>query len=311
MKAIMYHYVRPDAAGMPYFRYLALDDFCRQLDLFEERHGFVSPEEFSAAVTSGETNSNGVVLTFDDGFRDHYDFVVPELKRRGLWGFFYIPTLIYQTGKLLDVHRTHILLGTHGGAAVLEVLQNLVRDDMLAHEGVAEFRTGTYVNQTNDDATQTVKRILNYFIADDYRTSVLDQLMTEFFAGRDQTVADFYITPPEIREMQDDGMIIGSHSASHRLLSTLDDAAQRVELEDSFGDLDDLIGGLSMRTFCYPYGGFHSFNATTERLLDELDCRFAFNVEARDIDTNDLTNRRQALPRYNCNMFDFGKARLG
>ena len=34
MKAVMYHYIRPGVKDLPYFRYLALDDFRRQLDYF-------------------------------------------------------------------------------------------------------------------------------------------------------------------------------------------------------------------------------------------------------------------------------------
>jgi hypothetical protein len=38
---------------------------------------------------------------------------------------------------------------------------------------------------------------------------------------------------------------------------------------------------------------------------------FAFNVEPRDISAGDLSRRPQALPRYDCNQFPHGDARLG
>ena len=31
------------------------------------------------------------------------------------------------------------------------------------------------------------------------------------------------------------------------------------------------------------------------------------NVEQRDVNNNDLCNRRQAIPRYDCNQFKYGK----
>lgn len=311
MKAIMYHYIRQESGGMPFLRYLGLDDFRKQLDYFAEHFGFIGKDEFLETIESGRPNSDGVVLTFDDGFNDHYDHVLPELKRRGLSGMFYVPTMMYTSRRLLEVHRVHVLLGTHGGATILDALQDIVTDEMLSHDHVSEFHNQTYSRQRNDESTTLVKRTLNYFISYDFRETVLDRLMEIFFPGESYLVSEFYMTPQKIREMQDAGMIVGSHSVSHPVFSKLDDTAQRKEIEDSFSFLDEVTGGLSVRTFCYPYGGFHTFTATTERLLEELGSRFSFNVEARDIGVADLTGRIQALPRYDCNLFPYGSARFG
>lgn len=310
MKAIMYHYVRPGSADMPYFRYLGLDDFRRQLDHFEEAYGFVSQDAFLASFTSAEVPP-GVVLTFDDGFRDHYDNVLPELRDRGLWGIFYVPVGMYATGKLLDVHRTHVLLGTFGGQVIIDALEASISEDMLDATHVAEFHTRPYSRQTNDEATTLAKRTLNYFISYDHREAALDRLMEHFVVDEAALVGDYYMTNAQIRELQDAGMIVGSHSCSHPLFSKLDEAAQRWEIEESFRYLDDVTGTLTVRSFCYPYGGFHSFNDVTERILDDVGCRFAFNVEQRDISPSDVLKRPQALPRYDCNQFPHGKARQG
>ena len=42
MKALMYHYVRPWPEDLPYFRYLHIDDFCRQLDWLQKTFSFPS-----------------------------------------------------------------------------------------------------------------------------------------------------------------------------------------------------------------------------------------------------------------------------
>ena len=91
MKAVMYHYVRPCAEGLPYFPYLALADFERQLDAFASTYGFVGREAFVDWAQGGPA-PDGVLLTFDDGLRDHRDFVLPVLQRRGLFGVFYVPS---------------------------------------------------------------------------------------------------------------------------------------------------------------------------------------------------------------------------
>ena len=309
MKAIMYHYVRPAPMDMPWFRYLHVDSFVKQLDYFAQTYGFVSREAYREAITQGRP-SPGVVLTFDDGLIDHYHYVLPILAERKLWGIFYIPTGMYSSGKLLDVHRVHVLLGRYGGEAMLENLYRIVSEEMLSHRHVEAFRAQTYTRQDNDEPTTLFKRILNYYIAGAHQTPVLDQLMETYVPEEGELCRAYYVNQAHIRALLDHGMMIGSHSVSHRVMSKLDVVEQRQEIEESIAYLQQSIDA-PIESFCYPYGGFHSFTAETERLLQESGCRFSYNVESRDISSRDLSERPQALPRYDCNLFPHGRASIG
>ena len=85
-------------------------------------------------------SQNGVVLTFDDGLKDHYNFVYPELKRRGLWGIFYIPTGQYKNKKILDVHRIHLLKGKLGSTKVLKKVLDKFEEMKLIHLLLKNFQ---------------------------------------------------------------------------------------------------------------------------------------------------------------------------
>lgn len=307
MKAVMYHYVRPDASNAPWYYHLDVEDFRAQLDYFEEKYGFVDRDAFLAAARGDTDPPDGVVLTFDDGFRDHYEWVFPELQRRGGWGIFYIPTGPYTQGVALNVHRVHALVGKYGGDAVLEILSDVVNEQMVPDARREEFRTETYQNQNNTESVTTVKRILNYFIAYDHRNDVLNTLCEQFPAA-DLDPETFYVQPGEIRQMQDAGMILGSHSVSHRVFSKLSQPAQRDEIVSSFSYLSAELNELELRTFCYPYGGFHTFTDHTRTVLGNIGCSFSFSVESRDIQPDDFRTQPQALPRYDCNEFRYGGA---
>ena len=309
MKAVMYHYVRQPQPDLPHFRFLHAAGFERQLRHFAEHYGFVERAAFFASLETGRPVP-GVVLTFDDGVADHHDIVLPVLERLGLWGLFFVPTAMYGSGKLLDVHRIHLLLGRMGGIAMLAALEAIVTPAMLSHEHVQEFRALTYTRQDNDAATTRFKRVLNYFIAYEHREAVLDRLMGHFCRDEAALARRFYVTPEGLGRMRDRGMVIGSHGASHRVFSKLEPAEQAVEIERSFDFLEATLGQ-PVTTFCYPYGGFHTFTAETERLLAARGCRAAFNVEPRDVAADDLLGRPQALPRYDCNQFPHGQASYG
>ncbi|MBN1123574.1 MAG: polysaccharide deacetylase family protein [Sedimentisphaerales bacterium] len=310
MKAIMYHYVHPDDSKFPYFRHLHRDDFRAQLDYFSANFDLISNVEFLEAIHSGKPYRDAIILTFDDAFKDHYMYVLPELKQRGLWGIFYIPTGVYATGRLMDVHRIHLLLGKWGGQCISNFLQEMVSDEMLIDNHVEAFRSRTYRAQSNDDYTLHVKRTLNYYIGYAYRGDILNALMERFFPEEKALAGQFYMSEIELRKMQEAGMLIGSHSVNHPVMSKLTCREQKQEIDGSFAFLEQAMGRLSIRTFCYPYGGFHSFTGDTETLLDQAGCLFSFNVEHRDITAEDLINRPQALPRYDCNLFPHGHCRM-
>jgi peptidoglycan/xylan/chitin deacetylase (PgdA/CDA1 family) len=308
MKAIMYHYVRPFDPAYPFFKGLNVDDFKQQLDYFEAEYGFVGKADFLEALRTGKP-AKGVVLTFDDGLSCHFDFVYSELKRRNLWGVFYVPTQPLVEQKMLGVHRTHVLLGRVPAEEVYHYLKEITDEGQIDQAKYADFNELTYARQQNSNFTLLVKRTLNYFLAYEHCESVLDAMMQRFVPAEDDVLSTYYCSPDQLREMHEGGMVIGSHTVSHPVMSRLSVEDQREEIEASFGYLGGLLGTFDQKTFCYPYGGFHSFTGETESLLNDNDCLYSFNVEQRDIVTADLRDRPQALPRYDCNQFKHGQVR--
>ncbi|MFC6890238.1 polysaccharide deacetylase family protein [Halorubrum trueperi] len=248
-----------------------------------------------------------LVLTFDDGLADHHEHVLPELADRGLWGLFYVPAGPYLDDVVLDVHRTHALLGAHGGAAISEALTDIVTESMIPEEHREQFESVVYESQDNQTAVERAKRILNYYIDDGVRSDVLDALEVRLFDDPLQP-EDIYLSESEIENLVDAGMHVGSHSVTHTVMSKLSPDDQQWELTKSFDFLSDLLGGLPIRSYCHPYGGAHSYTDETITLLENTGCLFGFDVDSRPITASVLQNERHRLPRYDCNEFRYGDA---
>jgi peptidoglycan/xylan/chitin deacetylase (PgdA/CDA1 family) len=311
LKIIMYHYIRLGQPDLPYFRYLHLENFKLQLDHFAKVDRLLDFDEFINIIKTGKVPDDGIVLTFDDGLRDHFDFVLPELQSRKLWGIFYIPTGVYATKKLLGVHRIHYLVGRLGGERLLEMIEGLVSDDMLTRKDIKGFRTNTYTRHPElDSATNRVKRILNYYISYRWRESILDQLM-ENTCNEEKIYERYYINPKEIAEMQQREMIVGSHGISHRVFASMNQLEQKTEIEEAYSFLNQVTGGLKLKTFSYPYGRHHTFTRETENILKDNGTLFSFAVDCREINEEDVICRPQALPRFDCNQFPHGEAHIG
>ena len=307
MKAIMYHYVREYNSKVPYFRYLDIKNFEKQLDYFEEKFGFVSKEEWLDAINKkilGNTEGK-IILTFDDAMSCHYDHVFQVLKKRGLWGIFYVPAQPYQSDKILDVHRIHLLCGAFEGKDLMAILKKLLDENMIPDEKIKEFRELTYSRQVNYEGVSEFKRILNYFVSYRFREGLIDAVANEL--GFEFIVSEFYVSLEQLKEMHLSGNLIGSHTVSHPVMSKLNEMDQKTEINDSFIFLRDNFN-LDVKTYCHPYGGFHSFNKATVDILASNSVSFSFNVEPRDICDHDLVSSIHFLPRYDCNIFPFGQA---
>ncbi|HKL69594.1 polysaccharide deacetylase family protein [Salibaculum sp.] len=307
MKAIMYHYVRDYDAARPHFRFLDIANFRRQLDMFAREYGFVTRAEWDAFVTLGEMprTPGKIILTFDDAMSCHYTHVFPELRARGLWGMFYVSTQPYEQGRMLDVHKVHLLCGTVSGPDLFDRARAMVDESMIPHARRDAFREATYTTQHNAPGVTEAKRLLNYFLDEAHRGDVIDALRAEF--GLTFDCDAFYVRPEHLRQMQAGGMMIGGHTVRHPVMSKLDPAAQGREITDCLECLDAVCSP-PVRSYAHPYGGFHSFDAATLAALGDNDVAFAFNVEPRDITDLDHQSARHFLPRHDCNSFRHGAA---
>jgi peptidoglycan/xylan/chitin deacetylase (PgdA/CDA1 family) len=301
MKPVMYHYVRPDASGLPYFPHLALSDFERQLDHFDEHYGFVSREDFLAWV-DGAPAPEGVLLTFDDGLRDHVDHVLPALEKRGLFGLFYVSSGPVLTGEILDVHKVHLAVGRIGGEAALAWLTEEAPALIPAKTGATH-----YAAQNSDQATRTVKELFNYRLTPKERGPVLDRLLDHAFKGTPPSWSDIYLEQDDLRALGRAGMGVGAHSHKHLLSGRLLAEEEKAEIELSCAFVEAAGYGRSFG-YCYPYG---SFSVRTEAAVAAAGCPFAFGVAGADISEPLAKTARYALPRHNCNVFPHGAASFG
>ena len=299
MIVVMYHYVRPDGIDLPELNYLNLDIFKKQLDYFQNNYGFISQEEFYYSIDANN-EKDGVVLTFDDGLSDHYRYVLPELKKRNLWGIFYISTKYYieEKKELLGVHRIHYLKAKYGAKKILSETLKLVDESMLDDENIGTFDNEIYKYSNYENDEKKLRRLFNYYIKYEHRDEILDKLMADY--SDEKTIAqDWYLNIDELKELHQCGNIIGSHTVNHKVLSRLNYHEQKFEISESFNFLKSFLN-LDKLNFCYPYGYDSSFNEDTLKILKELNVhnavKFDNMIQKKNIN-------RFEISRIDCNQY--------
>ena len=101
---------------------------------------------------------------------------------------------------------------------LLKVLKYLVDEEMIPDKKIKEFRQETYLTQNNFEGVSEFKRILNYYISYKFRSFLIDKIAGEF--GYEFDVKVLYIKK-ELKEMSQNGQLLGSHSVTHPVMSKL------------------------------------------------------------------------------------------
>ncbi len=305
----MYHYVREFDREMPDLNFLHVDDFCKQLDFLGEEYGFITKQDFLESINLREECPKGVVLTFDDGLKDHLDFVLPSLLQRNLWGVFYVSSGIYSKEKMLPVQKTQFLLAKYGAKKILETINEVKKDfNDLDKSLTSAHEEKVYLAQDLSAEEAVVKKILNFYLEPSTKDLLTSTLLKIFGENEENLIERFYLSKQDIKILDKAGMILGGHGVSHQPMVNLSDEESEYEITESLEFLELLLGKTTTRTFCYPHGLKHTFQDREIRTLDKLCVDFSFAVESRDVNSRDLKSNIHALPRYDCNEFKYGSS---
>ena len=273
MIVIMYHYVRERPIGPQWnFKSLDMEIFRLQLSLLQEKFNIVDAVE----VTSGRYferafDPRDVLLTFDDGFSDHYQFVFKELQSRELNGIFFPPIEPIINRRLLDVHKVHFILacGINVQDLVSRAIQFMSRSGFSNHQ--VNLMRHTYTQKSALDNADTIflKRLLQHALPDSLRKELLSELFLLGGLNEDSLVSDFYLTIPQMVEMRNSHMAFGCHGYKHVWLGRESTRNQRRDIVESITFLQDHKLIDSEWFMCYPYG---SYNTETIDICKDLGC---------------------------------------
>ena len=300
---VMYHYIRPIIGSeFPGIKGLEIEGFKRQLDFLENNYSIVSSEQvIDMIIKNKELPPKACWLTFDDGFKDHYQYVLPELINRNLSGAFFPPRAPIKESKLLDVHSIHHIL------SCTDDINKLVTDlnDLCLQFGITNEQIHAYykeygvANRFDNADTIFIKRMLQHVLPIQIRNEITSILFEKIVGVPEAEFSSrLYMNIEEVRKLVSSGMYVGSHGSMHYWLDRISSQKQKVDISSSVEFLEEVGAPTSNWIMCYPYG---AYNNTTLSLLKELGASIGITTEVRKANLgidNPLT-----LPRLDTNDF--------
>lgn len=218
--------------------------FDRQLAFLKRTCSVITLEEMLGFVHGARLPDNPVLLTFDDGYRDNHDVVLPILQRHGVQGTFFIATSYIEERRLFWWDRIHYVVKASRKEALELDYPRAMRFSLASNEerGAAAFALARIVK---DDFGLDLERFL------DGMTRAADVLLSR---EEERRRADaLLMTWDHVRALRRGGMAIASHTSTHRVLQTLPRAALDWELATSKKKLEDVLGE-PIRAISYPVG---------------------------------------------------------
>lgn len=304
LTVVMYHYVRDlERSRYPAIKGLRTSEFRQQLEHLQRNYNVVRLEEVAAAFLEGaELPPRAALLTFDDGYIDHYATAFPLLMEYGFQGSFFPPAGPIVRGELLDVNRIHFILATmRDPAALIASIDNFVREHQSTHglDSPADYWSKWgQANRFDSAEVIYMKRMLQVALPRDLRNQLARQLFAQVVSVDEAAFAqELYVTVEQLRVMRQCGMCIGCHGDAHEWLNALEPAEQERDIDAALSFLRAI--GTPVDDFwaiAYPYGGWN------ESLLDVLTargCRIGFTTEPKVAHVGE--HRSLCLPRLDTN----------
>ncbi|WP_372985199.1 polysaccharide deacetylase family protein [Marinobacter sp.] len=241
----MYHRILPTSVHGA----ITVSEFKEQLDIISKHFRVMTLKELITANDKGDRTDNVVVLTFDDGYYDFYQYAFPILKERGLSATLFITTgFVDKNLWLWPDQLMYCLKNSKKNKVFVEALG---KQYYLPEETIKCWHDIANLCLSLDEELKnaTVNRVF-----ENTGVTKLVNPPNEYSA----------VTWEQLAEMVDDGLEVGSHSHTHPILTRVGSGQLKNELIRPISLIKRKLG-LEDIGFCYPNGESGDFNELVKK----------------------------------------------
>lgn len=256
--------------------YMLEESFAAHIAYLRERFTILSLDELLDLWRTDQFKSDRsyCVITFDDGWRDNYQFAFPVLRRYAVPATIFLATDFIGTTRWFWPDRMMLLLERARARGCTSAIRDEVSAMLADTIGVGQSADGNFMSVrsgTPIDSGAIIELCKEKEI--DEIEDLIDRLgrVLCLDGPSDRVLLDW----TEVREMAAQGVSFGSHSCSHRILTNIPLSEVRRELIESRNAM--LQQGVTpSAAFCYPNG---NFNRGIQELVRESGYRAAVGCE--------------------------------
>ena len=269
----MYHYVRNiENSQYPGIKGLEYKTFTEQIDMFKKEHNFVTGIDIYDCIKhKKDLPQNAIWLTFDDGYKDHYQFVFPYLLENNLKATFFPCVSPVRDKKMLVANKIHYIFGRKiDESSVLDLFSEEVKKHVPLdiRKRISE-QYKNYQNSSRYDSKgkSYMKYLLQCGLPTCFRENIIDSMFGNIIGENCKDICKkLYMNMDEMKEMKKNGMEFGIHGVEHLHWGEVEEAVQMKEITDSMTFYKELLIPQNI-VVNYPYGSYSKITKTILRRL--------------------------------------------
>ena len=271
---LMYHHVSAPSAD-PWDLTVTPENFEKQLIWYQRNCRILSLEDMVTRWKNKTLEKHSIALSFDDGYRDNFQFAKPLLEKHQVPATFFITTenMLFLEPFWWDELQAIILESTE----LPEEFSMMIGDREINFNLGSETRLSSETNQKIKawrwPAEPPGRRALLYL---QLHTALKDLPTPDRKKGmkaiKDWSGSIKLHTPAlmdmqEIRELSEHPLFsIGAHTQTHLALGSATDEIQLREMKESKEQLEDLLQ-MTVPFQAYPYGSYNPMTLNLASLI--------------------------------------------
>ena len=184
---------------------------------------------------------NSCVLTFDDGYKDNFKYVFPELKKE-YYGIFFPSVSSTENKIILNVNKIQFILEKERSRT--KILESILPHLSLKLKNkINTLKKNFKYNHPYDDKnTSFIKFILQSNLLGQKKQKVIDFLFKKLVATNKITFSKkLYLSKNEIIVMHKNGMYFGCHGTNHLRLNEISKKQMKFEINNNIKFLKKLV----------------------------------------------------------------------
>lgn len=302
---VMYHYVRPiKKSKHPNIKGLELNEFHDQINFFKKKGNIISETDFFEIIKKNKIPKKPLILlTFDDGYKDHYNYVFPHLVKNKISGSFYAPQKVVENKHVLDVNKIHFILEKEPNSKkILKMINEILL--RMYNYGLKDINLNKINTLDRFDSKETilVKRLLQYFLPLNIREKLIQELFKRVVKKNLNNFSkELYINKKNVKEMSNFGMNFGIHGDYHLWWEHISIKQIINEIEKPKFFFNKLTNKNDKISLCYPYGSYN--NKIISYIKKRNDISFGLSTRVNYISNKNLKKDIFNYPRFDANDF--------
>jgi peptidoglycan/xylan/chitin deacetylase (PgdA/CDA1 family) len=229
--------------------------FAEQLEYLTRHYNVVPLSRLAESMSRrGRPQAQLAAVTIDDGYRDAYEVAYPLLRRFGAPATLFVPPDFIDRRAWIWTDKARFL----------------TRRTVSQRLAIKIGGPPTHLNLGDPMSRRDAADLINVRLKrlpEEIKEEAIERLARALGVALPQTPPDEFgpIAWAEAREMQANGIEIGSHTMTHPILTGVSDERLRSELQESRSRLEEVLRR-RIEQFCYPNGD-HDERVRTEVAL--------------------------------------------